>query len=314
MRRLMRELRLATVCESARCPNLGECFGAGTATFMILGDVCTRRCGFCAVDTGLPDRAGPGRAAAVAAAVRRMGLRHAVVTSVTRDDLAGRRRGVFAATIRAIRARAPGLRASKCLIPDFAARPGALATVIAAGPTSSTTTSRPCRASTRACGPAPTSCARSRPAPRSGDRPGDPDQVGADGGPRREADEIVAVLRDLAAAGVAALTIGQYLRPLREPAVERYWHPEEFAALGAAGRAGGSRGGLGAARAQLVPGARLFAVEASRRGSRARSSAARASGSAAEPPRAPPAPYPAGLTRETGFSRRGSDASSMPSR
>ena len=103
VRRLLRELRLATVCESARCPNRGECFASGTATFLILGEVCTRRCGFCAIAKGEPGPPDPDEPAAVAAAVRRLGLAYVVVTSVTRDDLADGGAAQFAATIRAIR-------------------------------------------------------------------------------------------------------------------------------------------------------------------------------------------------------------------
>ncbi len=116
---LVRGLELHTVCEEARCPNLGECWNRGTATFMILGDVCTRACGFCAVKTGLPGRPpDPDEPRRVADAVARMGLRHAVVTSVNRDEQADGGAGAFAATIREIRARAPGCTI-EVLIPDF---------------------------------------------------------------------------------------------------------------------------------------------------------------------------------------------------
>jgi len=173
VRRLMRELNLATVCESARCPNRGECFEAGTATFLILGEVCTRRCGFCAIAKGQPGPPDPNEPAAVAAAVRRLGLAYAVVTSVTRDDLADGGASQFAATISAIheidteahrhmgvaggaahpprkqdgmglspspeRTGGDGERAGlvpavEVLIPDFAGAAGALETVLAAGP------------------------------------------------------------------------------------------------------------------------------------------------------------------------------------
>ena len=131
---LMRGLDLHTVCEEAHCPNLGECWSRGTATFMILGDVCTRACGFCAVKTGLPETPpDPAEARRVAEAVERMGLRHAVVTSVNRDDRADGGAGVFAATIAEIRARVPGC-AVEVLIPDFKGRWDALQTVIDARP------------------------------------------------------------------------------------------------------------------------------------------------------------------------------------
>jgi len=133
VRRLMRELGLATVCESARCPNRGECLGAGTATFLILGDVCTRRCGFCAVAKGAPGPPDLAEPEAVAEAVRRLGLAYAVVTSVTRDDLPDSGAAQFAATIRAIRAAVPEVPV-EVLVPDFAGAAGALETVLAAGP------------------------------------------------------------------------------------------------------------------------------------------------------------------------------------
>ncbi len=124
---LMRGLELHTVCEEAHCPNLGECWSRGTATFMILGDVCTRACGFCAVKTGLPGAPpDPAEARRVGEAVARMGLRHAVVTSVNRDDQQDGGAAVFAATIAEIRARVPGC-AVEVLIPDFKGRWDALA-------------------------------------------------------------------------------------------------------------------------------------------------------------------------------------------
>src|SRR5512134_1151043 len=134
LRGLMRDLSLHTVCEEAHCPNLGECWNRGTATFMILGDVCTRACGFCAVKTGLLSRPpDPLEAVRVADAVARMGLRHAVITSVNRDDQADGGAGVFAACIRGIRARVPGC-AVEVLIPDFRGAWPALEVVIEARP------------------------------------------------------------------------------------------------------------------------------------------------------------------------------------
>src|SRR4051812_34884197 len=131
---LMRGLDLHTVCEEARCPNLGDCWNRGTATFMILGDVCTRACGFCAVKTGLPARApDPREARRVAEAVARMGLHHAVITSVNRDDQRDGGAGVFAACIQEIRARVPGC-AVEVLIPDFKGDWSALEVVMAARP------------------------------------------------------------------------------------------------------------------------------------------------------------------------------------
>src|SRR5512143_4259859 len=126
LRVLMRALDLHTVCEEARCPNVGECWERGTATFMILGDVCTRACGFCAVKTGLPARPpDAGEPRRVAEAVARMGLRHAVITSVNRDDQPDGGASIFAATIREVRALVPGC-AVEVLVPDFKGRWDAL--------------------------------------------------------------------------------------------------------------------------------------------------------------------------------------------
>src|SRR5262245_21511442 len=134
LRLLMRDLDLHTVCEEARCPNVGECWNRGTATFMILGDVCTRACGFCAVETGLPglppDPEEPRR---VADAVARMGLRHAVITSVNRDDQPDGGAFVFAAVVEEIRRRVPGC-AVELLIPDLKGDWNALGTILASRP------------------------------------------------------------------------------------------------------------------------------------------------------------------------------------
>jgi len=280
VRRLLREMRLATVCESARCPNRGECFGAGTATFLILGEVCTRRCGFCAIAKGPPGPPDPNEPAAVAAAVRRLGLAYAVVTSVTRDDLPDGGASQFAATIRAIReinpelpprrgldgfaahpspgrdgavprpsreqtgeagARAGLIPSVEVLIPDFAGVAGALETVLAAGPA----------VLNHNLETVPRLYPRVRPGAdyarslallrRSRDiAPAIPTKSGLMVGFGEQIDEVAAAMRDLAAAGVSALTIGQYLQPDRESlSVERYWHPEEFAAIEEAGRAAG---------------------------------------------------------------------------
>ena len=131
--RLMRSKALHTVCEEANCPNIGECWERGTATFMILGDVCTRRCGFCNVKSGVPDMVDRAEPLRVAHAVEQMGLRHCVVTSVDRDDLPDLGAGAFADTIRAIRRRAPGC-AVEVLTPDFRGQEMPLARVIDARP------------------------------------------------------------------------------------------------------------------------------------------------------------------------------------
>ncbi len=280
VRRLMRELRLSTVCESARCPNRGECFGAGTATFLILGEVCTRRCGFCAIAKGAPGPPDPEEPAAVAAAVRRLGLTYVVVTSVTRDDLADGGAAQFAATIGAIRDSHPemmplggcsapatrpapgrpgavpcssgerqgdaGVRAGpgpsvEVLVPDFSGAPGALESVLAAGPAvlnHNLETIPRLYPRVRPLADYEGSLALLR---RSRElAPQVPTKSGLMVGFGEQFDEVVAVMRDLDAVGVRFLTIGQYLQPDRQSLpVERYWLPEEFAALEEAGRAAG---------------------------------------------------------------------------
>jgi len=130
---LLRESGLNTVCRSALCPNVGRCFERGTATFLILGNTCTRNCRFCAVEGGRPAAPDPDEPAKVAAAVERLELRHAVITSVTRDDLADGGAGHFAATVRAIRSAAPACRV-ELLVPDFGGSAADLETVLRSGP------------------------------------------------------------------------------------------------------------------------------------------------------------------------------------
>src|SRR5665811_1402160 len=133
LRRLLHGLDLNTVCEEARCPNLGECWDQRTATVMILGDVCTRACGFCAIKTGRPTWFDPDEPRRVAEAVAAMGLEHVVVTSVARDDLPDGGASVFAETIRELRQRSPGMGV-EVLIPDFNGAEAPLRTVMEAGP------------------------------------------------------------------------------------------------------------------------------------------------------------------------------------
>src|SRR4051812_46997784 len=125
LRVLLREQRLVTVCEEARCPNLADCFSRGTATFMLLGDRCTRRCGYCAVGTGRPLPPDPEEPARVAAAAARLRLRYVVLTAVARDDLEDGGSSQFASTVRAVRAALPGAQV-EVLTPDFKARPASL--------------------------------------------------------------------------------------------------------------------------------------------------------------------------------------------
>ena len=146
-RNIVRANGLHTVCEEAGCPNIGECWDKKHATFMIMGDTCTRACAFCNVKTGMPNALDATEPQNVAEAVAKLGLAHVVITSVDRDDLADGGAEHFAQTIRAIRAACPSTTI-EILTPDFLRKEGALEIVVAAGPTSSTTISRPCRRAT----------------------------------------------------------------------------------------------------------------------------------------------------------------------
>jgi lipoic acid synthetase len=228
----MRDLKLNTVCEDARCPNIGECWHHGTATFMILGDICTRACAYCAVAHGRPtelDAAEPGR---VAEAVARMQLQYAVITSVDRDDLKDGGASMFAETIRQVRRRVPTCRV-EVLIPDFQGSESALQTVLDAGPDvlnhNIETVPRLYRMA-RSGGKYPRSLQlldRSR-----SYAPGIATKTGIMVGLGEEHDEVLAVFDDLRASGVSILTIGQYLRPSQAHApMTRYYTPEEFGVL-----------------------------------------------------------------------------------
>jgi lipoic acid synthetase len=232
LKSLMRDLKLHTVCEEAQCPNIGECWTHGTATFMILGDVCTRACGYCAVGHGRPlpvDEAEPVR---VAEAVAKLDLAHVVVTSVDRDDVKDGGASIFAETIREIRKRTPDA-SIEVLIPDFQGKDAPLYAVLDARPDilnhNTETVPRLYRMA------------------RSGGRyertlelldrsrryaPDIATKSGIMVGLGEEWDEIVATLRDLRSAGCAILTLGQYLRPSASHLpMARYYHPDEFRQL-----------------------------------------------------------------------------------
>ena len=242
LKALMRERNLHTVCEEARCPNIGECWEERTATFMILGDVCTRRCGFCAVAHGRPEWEDWGEPDRVGRTVAEMGLEHVVVTSVNRDDLADGGSEIFARTITAIRREAPGCRV-EVLIPDFQGSAAALETVLRARPD---VLNHNIETVPRLYGPV-------RPGSRytrslelfrraSGHATEPVTKSGMMLGLGEAADEVRATMADLRAAGVQLLTLGQYLRP--SPAhlpVVRYVPPAEFEAFAADGRALGFR-------------------------------------------------------------------------
>jgi len=234
VRELMRGLELHTVCEEARCPNQRECWESRTATFLILGDQCTRRCSYCAIESGKPagglDWAEPDR---VARAVEHLGLKHVVITSVTRDDVADGGAAIYAATIRRCRARIPDC-AVEVLIPDFQSNWEALATVMSARPdvlNHNIETVRRLHATVRPrCGydNSLELLARAR---RYG---AEVTKSGLMVGLGETVDELRETLRDLRAAEVSVVTIGQYLRPTgqaRHVPVARYYAPEEFAEL-----------------------------------------------------------------------------------
>jgi len=231
LKRIMRTLDLHTVCESARCPNMGECWDHGTATFMILGDICTRACGFCAVPSGKPagppDEEEPFR---VAEAVARMGLRYAVVTSVNRDDQPDGGAWLYAQTCREIHAAIPGCGV-ELLIPDFNADPDRLAEVFSAAPEVLAHNIETVPRIFRRIRPG-FRYARSLDVLRAAREAGLVTKSNLILGLGEERQEITEAMRDLRAAGCDLLTITQYLRPTpRHHPVERWVKPEEFVEL-----------------------------------------------------------------------------------
>lgn len=219
-----------TVCQSARCPNLGECFGRGTATFMILGNACTRDCRFCAVNHGRPSAPDPGEPRRIAEAAKRLGLRFVVITSVTRDDLADGGAAHFAVTIAAVRDLLPGARV-EILVPDLGGNPDAIRTALQARPD--------------VFGHNLETVPRLYPEvrPQAGYRrslevlrlagENAADMITKSGlmvGLGEDGEEVLSVMRDLREVGVSRLTIGQYLQPTRgHAAVAEYVTPEVFA-------------------------------------------------------------------------------------
>jgi len=238
----VRELGLHTVCQEARCPNIGECWGHRTATFMLLGDTCTRNCGFCAVTHGRPLAVDPAEPLRVASAVARLGLRHVVVTSVNRDDLADGGAAHFAATARAIKRLLPGCRV-EVLVPDFQGNLASVAEVVASpidvfnhNLETVPRLYRRVRAGARYA----RSLAVLEAARRA--REGLLTKTGLMLGLGETQEELASVFKDLRSIGCDILTLGQYLRPSGEHLpVERYVPPEEFTALGAEALALGFR-------------------------------------------------------------------------
>ena len=229
---LTRDLGLHTVCEEAHCPNIGECWHHGTATFMILGDVCTRACAYCAIAHGRPSSVDPAEPERVARAVQTLDLAYVVITSVDRDDLPDGGASIFAETIRQTRARRTACRI-EVLIPDFRGNEAALRTVLDARPDVLNHNAE--------------TVPRLYKTVRSGGRyartlellnrsrryaPDIPTKTGLMVGLGEERDEVLTTLKDLREVGCEILTIGQYLRPSPDHApLVRYYHPDEFLEL-----------------------------------------------------------------------------------
>jgi lipoic acid synthetase len=230
LRALMRAGVLNTVCEEAMCPNLGECWGRGTATFLLLGNVCTRSCGFCDIKRGRPGPLEPGEADRVARAVKALGLRHAVVTSVNRDDLPDGGASIFAEVINRIRETTPGCTI-EVLIPDFKGARDALRVVVDARPD----------ILNHNVETVPRLFHKVQPQDRyewahtvltgaKQIRPAQLTKTGIMVGLGETVEEVLAVMREIRSWGVDILTLGQYLQPSRRHLpVERYYTPEEFA-------------------------------------------------------------------------------------
>lgn len=244
---LVKAKNLNTVCQEARCPNIFECWGREkTATFMLMGDVCTRHCGFCAVTQGTGRPLDPTEPRHVAEAVKAMGIRHAVVTSVNRDELPDGGSSHFAATIREIRALDPDVTV-EVLIPDFLGDEGALKIVLCARPDvlnhNTETVERLYRRVRPDARYVRSLELLSRAARfRDGDQPELRVKSGLMVGLGETREELIKTLLDLRGAGTDVLTIGQYLQPHeRRLPVERYYHPEEFEELRRVGEAMGFR-------------------------------------------------------------------------
>ena len=239
---LLRELNLHTVCEEAHCPNVGECWEHGTATFMILGDVCTRNCPYCAVAHGRPPVYDPEEPYRVADAVARLELRHAVITSVDRDDLPDFGSGIFAQTVLSIRERLPDCSV-EVLVPDFQGNEAAIETVLAARPTiynHNTETVPRLYKRARPGGRYPRVLDLFRFAKRVA--PDVPTKSGIILGMGETIEEVIDVMKDLRSVGVDILTLGQYLRPSADHIpLDRYYTPDEFRHLREVGLAQGFR-------------------------------------------------------------------------
>jgi len=242
LKHLMRELNLHTVCEEAHCPNVGECWEHGAATFMILGDVCTRNCGYCAVAHGRPPVTDYEEPSRVANATATMNLRHIVITSVDRDDLPDFGSGIFAETIRLVHERVPGCSV-EVLVPDFQGDRDAIARVLDAEPeiyNHNTETVPRLYKRARPGGRYPRVLSIFELAKKLA--PVIPTKTGIMLGLGETIEEVLAVMKDLRTVDVDILTLGQYLRPSDDHLpLDRYYTPEEFALLRSEGLAMGFR-------------------------------------------------------------------------
>ncbi|MCX6137322.1 MAG: lipoyl synthase [Ignavibacteriales bacterium] len=230
LRGLIDNRKLHTVCEEARCPNMGECWNSGTATFMILGDTCTRSCGFCAVKTGRPGYVDNDEPRRVGEAVGLMNLRHAVITSVNRDELYDGGARIFAETIHQIRGRVPNCRI-EVLIPDFQGSEEALSIVLDAQPDILNHNTETVPRLYPAVRPQ-AQYARSLEVLDRAKRRGFVTKSGLMLGLGERLEEVIDTMSDLRAVECEVLTLGQYLQPSKEHLpVNRYVHPDEFALL-----------------------------------------------------------------------------------
>ena len=240
VRALLRQQSLHTVCEDAMCPNLGECFSRRTATFLIMGEVCTRHCGYCAISSGFPSPLDPDEPERVAETAANLGLRHVVVTSVTRDDLPDGGSAHFARTIQAIRRRSPSALI-EVLIPDFGGSEAGLVTVLEAGPdilNHNVETVPRLFPTVRPQGNYARSVELLARAKRGLAR--GYTKSGLMVGIGETEEEIAQVMQDLRAVGCDVFTVGQYLRPSRAHLeVQRYYPPDAFDRLKAEGESMG---------------------------------------------------------------------------
>ena len=227
VRGLVDQHSLHTICESGNCPNMGECWGAGTATFMILGNVCTRSCGFCSVSTGRPDEADPFEPARVAQSIKLMEVKHAVITSVDRDDLADGGADIWAMTVRSIRRKSPGTT-METLIPDFGGKWENLQKIIDVAPdivSHNLETVRRLTKEVRIQAKYDRSLEVLRRLKQGGMKTKSGVMLGL-GGSR---EEVIETMDDLRSVGVDVLTLGQYLQPTpKHLPVEEFITPEQF--------------------------------------------------------------------------------------